>query len=50
MGYGVYMNCAKMGDNDVLTTNKSRKTLEFALSATTGQMSKIYGIQGAYFE
>ena len=35
MGYGVYMNCAKIGVNDVVTTGKGRKTLEFALSAST---------------
>ena len=35
VGYGVYMNCANTG-LDVVTTSKSRKTLGFALSATTG--------------
>ena len=35
MGYGMYMNCANIG-LDVVMTSKSRKPLGFALSATTG--------------
>ena len=35
VGYGMYMNCANI-ELDVVTTSKSRKTLGFAPSATTG--------------